>query len=167
MADDIQAFGPAQELRTHTPVTFAKLPPNEEGRYDGPTLIDLLKKVLPLTQPSSGNITLDPSSPNFNYARDTRHEAIHSLLMNQPAAVRNMAIAPDIAGPIARQLLQSRTGMNTPDGQVNEIPAYMGAYDKTQSGVPQDWRAEYIGKLQEALFKINPKLAKTYGALSK
>lgn len=163
MSDEISSFGPAQELRTHAPVRFAKLGPSEEGRYDGPSLIDLLKNVLTPTKALPGTITLDPSSPSFNLNRDTRHEAIHSLLMNAPKDINPALVAPDIYPQIARQLMQSRQ-MQVPN---HEVAAYMGAYDPKQTGVPQDWRDEYIGKLQSALGKINPKLAKTFAELSK
>lgn len=154
------------ERITHTPIVRKSLPVGEEGRYDGPTLVDMLKNTLPLMQgrelPNNGTITIDPSSPSYNENRDLRHEAIHAALMNAPKSINPALTESSNYAQIAQRLMQTRQMQNP----AHEVAAYMGAYDPAQSQVPQDWRDEYIGKLQGALGKINPKLAQTMQKLS-
>jgi hypothetical protein len=165
--DTSTTYGPAQERRTRTKVKFQPLPESQEGTFQGPSMLDLLTNIPALMKgtsleslPNNGTITLDPTSKDFDLNRDTRHEAIHSLLMNAKG-LQGSAQSPDIYSQVAQAVMQNRRG-----NMADEVPAYMGAYDPKQTSVPQDWRDEYIGKLQDTLTKINPQLAKTLGLLS-
>jgi hypothetical protein len=165
--DTYTTYGPAQERRTRTKVQFSHLPEDQQGHFQGPSMLDLLTNIpalmkgTPLEQlPNNGTITLDPTSKDFDLNLDTRHEAIHSLLMNAKG-LQGIAQSSDLYSQIAQAVMQSRRG-----NMADEVPAYMGAYDPKQTSVPQDWRDEYIGKLQDTLAKINPQLAKTLGLLS-
>lgn len=164
--DSSTSYGPAQERRTRTPVKFAKLRPGQEGEYEGPTLIDMIKNTLPLLQgrelPNRGSITLDPTSANFNLGRDTKHEAIHSLLMPAQFDIDKTVQGTPGFNQIAQVLMKLRAG-----NALDEVPAYMGSFDQKQTQIPQNWRDEYVSKLKEALFKLNPKMGQLYGELSK
>lgn len=161
-------FGPAADRHTRVPIKFKKLPKGEQGRFETPSLLDAILNTpslltgKPISElPQKGSISLDPTGPDFNLDRDARHEAIHSLLMNQPGS-SGIAAAPQIYSQIAQKLMKSRNMANP----AQETAAYMGSFDPKQSDVPQDWRDEYIGKLKKGLAQLNPGLAKQFGLLS-
>jgi hypothetical protein len=164
VADPSTTYGPAQDRVTRAPIQFSDLGSDDEGSY-GPTLLEKFKNVIPLLtgSPLAGTITLNPNAADFDLNRDSRHEAIHAALAGQNTG--DSLIQSNNYGPIVQALMAQHRNLSFSKPQ--ETAAYMGAYDPKQSGVPQDWRDEYIDKVKNALFKMNPKLAKMYQELSK
>lgn len=170
MSDESTTYGPAQERRTRTPITF-KTPVDTggEGQYENPaSLFGHILALAHLTGPETGSIQIDPTlnQEPGQLSRTIRHEAIHSALLNSANRGQFSQAAAETPNfqEIARALSQrGRAMVGRPSA---EVPAYMGAYNQQESGVPQDWRDEYIAALKQKLFAINPRIGAIYNQLS-
>lgn len=160
----------AVERRTHTPIKFGKLPPGEAGSYKAVDFMAALPNLrMAMDSMGKGLIHIDPYSTDIKpgtVGQSIRHEAIHSALMNLPPdtanQIQSITTSDPAYTPIARALMQSGRAGYMPD----EIPAYAGAYNAKQTPGFEEWRQGYVQRLKDQLTKINPNIAKIYGALS-
>lgn len=179
MSDKIvpDSFGPAQERRTRTPIEFKELSPGNEGDYTTASPIQsILANIRQDPAAAQGTIRVDPNQTN-DVGRTIRHEAIHQVLLNQlgPQKAREVAQSSPLYNQIASQLHQDSRFGNTAD----EVPAYMGAYEKSDQGfnpslpfqktsetsVPPDWRTQYINDIKQKL-STYPDIQRMFSQLS-
>lgn len=131
-----QTYGPAVSRITRTPITFA--PGANKGEYD----------------PATKTISIDPTKTT-DLGATTRHESIHALLDQVPAAPQ---IAANSAGYGDIQKFFSG-GMGNPR---DEAPAYLGAGGAQFMGLSDTLRKAFLDDFQERLGGASPQAAQTF-----
>jgi hypothetical protein len=131
-------FRPAATRISRTPLVFQKIREKQSGQYD----------------PSTKSITVDPFKAD-DIQGTIRHESIHALLdrlPNQDSLTTAQPGYSNIAAAVARV-----AGGNP----AHEVPAYLGSAPNSQiPGIPDSVRNSYMGGLVQALFKLDPALAR-------
>lgn len=173
--DKADTYGPAQERRTRTPISFEHLSPNFEGDFHPSDPISSIIANI-RSAPAPGTIRIDPDQTN-DVGRVIRHEGIHAVLDRLPTSkARELAESSPVYSKIAANLQASGRVGNPAD----EAPAYMGAYEKDNTGfnpaypfqktsetsVPPDWRTQYINEIKTKLAALDPNLGKMFSQLS-
>lgn len=165
---DVTSFGPAITRRTRTPITFGKIAEGQSGDYSAPALIPQLASLIPLFRNlgvGTGDIKVDPDSPdNTDLSSTIKHEEIHSLLNNLNFTGKMGRLAS--SNPFYKQVADKLTKAGRGGDPILETPAYAGAFEPTQTPVPQQTRNSYIGYLADQLQKMDPKIADKFKSLS-
>ena len=169
----VSSYGPAQSRHTRTPVRFTDMGPGQQGEYDPPSPLALVKILLSnpgiISQAGKGIITLNPNAKDFDLNTVSRHEQMHANMNQIPSkwyqgeGSGGQELAQSVPGyqQIAEQLAIRRGGE-----MPNEVPAYAVTNNPDQTGIPQNWMDEYQDKLKSTMAKNFPALAKMTGVLS-
>lgn len=157
-------YGPAVTRKTRVPIEFSRFDDREQsGTYNGPSLIPQLLNLLPFIPHSTGSIKIDPTSPdNTNLHKSINHEEIHSLL--QDLSFTGSLDKLQSQNPYYKTIASKLSGRG--GDPIQEVPAYMGAFEPKTLPVDQSTRDSYVNYLANQLFKLDPKLSSKYKSLA-
>lgn len=162
------SYGPAVSRITRTPITFGNIndDPQQSGNFEQPNIATQLLNLIPALRQKigQGSIQINPySADNINTGTSIKHEEIHALLNNLNFTGKMEELAKN--NPYYKQVASKLAGRG--GDPTLETPAYMGAFDSSQTPAPQQDRDNYVTYLGKQLVKIDPDMAAKFARLSK
>lgn len=133
------------------------------GRYDPEgTIHSWLSGLLPSIFHPGGTITVNPDN-SANVNTTVQHERVHAALdsLNGNGKLQQLnASNPFYKQVAAKIVLEPNTDANI------EAPALAATGESSQMGIPPILSKQYMGYLQDQLFKLDPNLGQAYSKLA-